>query len=425
MEVKLGYKKCEVGVIPEDWDVKVLGQLSEFVTSGSRGWARHYSDRGPIFVRSQNIRYGYLDFTDQQCVIPPAGAEGSRTRLKQSDLLITMTGNSVGNVAWLEQDLGEAYISQHVGLVRLSEPSFAEYICLFLAPGSPGNSQIWASQTGQSKPGLNLKNLEDLWVALPPHAERDAIAEALSDVDGLLGGLDRLISKKRDLKQAAMQQLLTGHTRLPGFHGEWEVNTLGEIADVKTGPFGSSLHESDYVRDGTPIITVEHLGEFGVKHFNLPLVSDTDRQRLRAYSLEVGDIVFSRVGSVDRNALIRPSEAGWLFSGRLLRVRPDKKKAFAQFLSYQFHGEAFKGLVRNVAVGQTMACLNTQILKGILVRLPSVPEQTAIAKVLSDLDAELAALEQRREKTRDLKQAMMQELLTGKTRLVPAGASHA
>jgi type I restriction enzyme S subunit len=186
-------------------------------------------------------------------------------------------------------------------------------------------------------------------------------------MDALLGTLDQLIAKKRDLKQAAMQQLLTGQTRLPGFNGEWEVKRLGEIADVKTGPFGSSLHESDYVRNGTPIITVEHLGEFGVERFNLPLVSDFDRQRLRAYSLEVGDIVFSRVGSVDRNALIRLTEAGWLFSGRLLRVRPDNQKAYAPFLSYQFHGEAFKGLVRNVAVGQTMACLNTQILKGILV----------------------------------------------------------
>ena len=253
---------------------------------------------------------------------------------------------------------------------------------------------------------------------LPPLPEQRAIAGALSDVDALIGALDQLIAKKRDLKQAAMQQLLTGKTRLPGFHGEWEVKRLGEIADVKTGPFGSSLHESDYVPDGTPIITVEHLGEFGVAHFNLPLVSDSDRHRLRAYSLEIGDIVFSRVGSVDRNALIRPDEEGWLFSGRLLRVRPDRKKAFAPFVSYQFHGEAFKGLVRNVAVGQTMACLNTQILKGIAVVLPSLPEQTAIAEVLSDMDAELTALTQRRDKTRALKQGMMQELLTGNTRLV-------
>jgi type I restriction enzyme S subunit len=215
-----------------------------------------------------------------------------------------------------------------------------------------------------------------------------------------------------------MQQLLAGQTRLPGFQGKWEVKLLGEISDVKTGPFGSSLHESDYVRDGTPIITVEHLSEFGVEHSSLPMVSESDRRRLRAYSLDVGDIVFSRVGSVDRNALIRVTEAGWLFSGRLLRVRPDKQRVFAPFLSYQFHGETFKNSVRNVAVGQTMASLNTQILKGISVVLPSLREQSAIAEVLMEIDEELSMLRERRKKTQALKQGMMQELLTGRVRLV-------
>ncbi len=270
---------------------------------------------------------------------------------------------------------------------------------------------------------LNQGVLGRLRVQLPPVPEQRAIAAVLSDVDALLDALDRLIAKKRDLKQAAMQQLLTGKTRLPGFAGEWELKWLGEVANVKTGPFGSSLHERDYVQDGTPIITVEHLGEFGVEHFNLPLVSSSDRQRLRAYALEAGDIVFSRVGSVDRNALIRRAEAGWLFSGRLLRVRPDAQIAFAPYVSYYFHSETFLTSVREVAVGQTMACLNTQILKGLTVALPSLSEQTAIAVVLAEMDIELIALEQRLAKTRALKQAVMQELLTGKTRLVsPRGA---
>jgi type I restriction enzyme S subunit len=128
---------------------------------------------------------------------------------------------------------------------------------------------------------------------------------------------------------------------------------------------------------------------------------------------------------VDRNALIRESEAGWLFSGRLLRVRPDTLKADAQFLTHQFHGEAFLTSVREVAVGQTMPCLNTQILKGVSVTLPPLPEQGAIAAVLSDINVNIQELEQRLAKTRDLKQAMMQELLTGKTRLVTSEAIHA
>ena len=198
---------------------------------------------------------------------------------------------------------------------------------------------------------------------------------------------------------------------------DWEVTHVRDVASVKTGPFGSSLHERDYVQDGTPIITVEHLDEFGVVHSNLPMVSDADKQRLKAYSLEENDIVFSRVGSIDRNSLIRKTEAGWLFSGRLLRIRPNDKKAFAPYLSYHFHDEPFKQRVRSVAVGQTMPSLNTQIIKGIDVVLPPFPEQRAISGALSDVDALISGLDQLIAKKRDLKQAAMQQLLTGNLRL--------
>ncbi len=199
---------------------------------------------------------------------------------------------------------------------------------------------------------------------------------------------------------------------------DWEVKKLGEIADVKTGPFGSSLHERDYVNDGTPIITVEHLGEQGVVHKNLPMVSDMDKKRLSAYVLQTNDIVFSRVGSVDRNSLITAEESGWLFSGRLLRIRLNPKQVIPAYLSYHFHQEPTKQRIRSVAVGQTMASLNTKILKDIMVILPpNKAEQTAIAEALSDADALISRLEQLIAKKRNIKQGAMQELLTGKKRL--------
>ena len=135
-------------------------------------------------------------------------------------------------------------------------------------------------------------------------------------------------------------------------------------------------------------------------------------------TLQKHDIVFSRVGSVDRNALVSAQEDGWLFSGRLLRIRPKIKGVFSPYLSYHFHDEPFKQRVRSVAVGQTMPSLNTQIMKNVVVALPPLPEQRAIAAVLSDMDAEIAALEARRVKTRALKQGMMRALLTGRIRLI-------
>jgi len=198
---------------------------------------------------------------------------------------------------------------------------------------------------------------------------------------------------------------------------DWDVFQLQDITNVKTGPFGSSLHEKDYVNDGTPIITVEHLSENGVVHCNLPMVSDSDKERLKAYILEENDVVFSRVGSVDRNSIIGKKEIGWLFSGRLLRVRPKTKILFSPFLSYQFHSEPFKNRIRGVAVGQTMASLNTQILNSIEIFLPPLPEQNAIAAALSDADGLIGALETLIAKKRAIKQAAMQQLLTGRTRL--------
>ncbi|QRN82041.1 restriction endonuclease subunit S [Chloroflexota bacterium] len=207
-------------------------------------------------------------------------------------------------------------------------------------------------------------------------------------------------------------------TEIGLFPEDWTVMKVSEISDVKTGPFGSTLHEKDYVQSGTPIITVEHLGITNVIHDNLPLVSDTDKKRLKAYLLNKGDIVFSRVGSVDRSALIRSSEVGWLFSGRLLRVRPFRKLVLPEYLIYQFQSEPLKQRVREVAVGQTMASLNTKILDSIKVIIPpTLKEQKAIAEVLSDMDAYIDSLEQLIAKKRLIKQGVMQELLTGKRRL--------
>ena len=164
------------------------------------------------------------------------------------------------------------------------------------------------------------------------------------------------------------------------------VDLCVEKIGVQTGPFGSQLHQKDYVEIGTPIITVEHLGENRIEHSNTPYVSDEDRQRLAKYTLKEGDIVFSRVGSVDRRAIVRKQENGWLFSGRCLRVRVDNKKIDSRYLSYFFGHEGFKNHIRSIAVGATMPSINTKILSEICVYYPEQQEQKAIAHVLGTLD---------------------------------------
>ena len=173
---------------------------------------------------------------------------------------------------------------------------------------------------------------------------------------------------------------------------EWKEYKLGDVAEVQTGPFGSQLHQSDYKQIGTPIITVEHLGENKIIHENLPLVGEEDRQRLIKYTLQEGDIVFSRVGSVDRRVYIRKEEDGWMFSGRCFRVRSDKKKVNPKFLSYYFGQESFRELIRRIAVGATMPSINTTILCEVDISIPNLDYQTDIASILSSLDDKIDLL---------------------------------
>ena len=213
-----------------------------------------------------------------------------------------------------------------------------------------------------------------------------------------------------------LDHLITLHQRQPFLHStpviypiaqlitvfytsSWEQRKLGDISEIKTGPFGSTLHADDYVSDGTPIITTEHFktGTLPRSKNGLPQVSDADYKRLTAYTLDDGDIVFSRVGSVDINALITPFQSNWLFSGRVLRVRPQTNIS-SQFLHTRLETGSIKADIRARAVGQTMPSINTEILKITPLVLPtSAAEQEQIGSYFAAID-NLITLHQRKGK---------------------------
>ena len=188
---------------------------------------------------------------------------------------------------------------------------------------------------------------------------------------------------------------------------------LGSLADVQTGPFGSQLHSSDYVAEGTPIITVEHLiGENEISHDSIPLVSVSDRTRLIRYSLQTGDLVFSRVGAIDRCSYVSPREDGWLFSGRLLRVRPDRSRVDSRFLASYLAHEPSQRWIRAHAVGSTMPCLNTSILKRVPLSLPPLPTQRTIAEILDTTDGAIRSTERLIAKLEQAGEGLRHDLLT-------------
>lgn len=423
---KPAYKQTEVGVIPTDWEVKSLGDLKPFVTSGSRGWAAFYSDLGSLFVRITNMSRDsiYLDLENTKFVnLPAESSEGIRTQLQEHDVLISITAD-IGIVSYVDRLVPiPAYINQHIALVRFDQTkTCGKFVSYFLASEKPQRLFRASTDTG-AKAGMSLSTVQKIEVALPLFPEQRAIAAALGDADALLGGLDRLIAKKRDLKQAAMQQLLTGQTRLPGFSGEWEVKRLGSAGKCLRGV--SYRGDSDLATHDTPH-TKRLLRSNNVQ--NATVITDevqfvnAARVASRQILLKDDILICMANGSkalVGKAGLFMVNDGNeYTFGAFMGCFRTNSSEANPAFVFYLFQTAQYRDYINNLLAGSSINNLRPSSIESLEFPTPPLPEQTAIAAILSDMDAEISALVARRDKTRDLKQAMMQELLTGRTRLV-------
>lgn len=277
------------------------------------------------------------------------------------------------------------------------------------------------TSSGSLSPRTKWKDLARQEFPLPPIDEQRRIAEILWAAEDVIVKNETFVAEMEHYKQLMMRDLFSkgiGHRdyRVVKTVGmaptDWIIETLSDISSVKTGPFGAQLHQEDYVEYGTPIITVEHLGDNRIIHRDLPHVSEQDKHRLSQYVLTQGDIVFSRVGSVDRGCLITHNEEGWLFSGRLLRVRVNKTKILPRYLSYYFQREEFKVHIRRIAVGGIMPSINTTLLSSVFIPVPSIAEQRQIAAILSATDDTIAAARASVDASKALKMQMINEFLS-------------
>lgn len=306
----------------------------------------------------------------------------------------------------------EAATNQACAAIILKEGYSREYAFHYLASRYDEIRKL--SNTGNQE-NLNGALVRSIPVLLPPLSEQSAIATALSDVDALLSSLDALIAKKRDIKQAAMQQLLTGKTRLPGFEGEWTVKRLDQLANIRSGGTPSTT-VSRFWDGGIPWCTPTDITRLGGGKYLL----DTSRQitseglsNSSAEFIPANSVVMTSRATIGECAInLKPVTTNQGFKNFVLFEDTD-----VNFLYYLLQTQK-QGFIQ-LCAGSTFLEIGKTQLAAYKVHLPSTKaEQTAIAEVLSDMDAELAALEARRDKTRLLKQGMMQELLTGKTRLV-------
>ena len=403
MELKPGYKQTEVGVIPEDWDVKRLGEIGKVVRGGSPRPAGDPKFFDGDFIpwltvaALTNIPDHQLEVRHTETRLTEEGSKRSRT-LQPGTVIIANSGATLGiaKVSIIEccaNDGVAAIIDQHVG-----EKAF---VCHCINAQTQRLREVVA--TGNGQPNLNTGLIKEIAIPWPPQTEQAAIAECISDLDKLLRCLEEAVVKKQRLKQAIMQELLTGKRRLPGFQGEWEVKRLGDVLKFQVGcPFSSAF--------------------FNDKEQGLRLVKNRD--------LKSDDQVFHYSGKYDQSFQVIDGDVlvgmdgdffpcRWgkglaLLNQRVGRIVP-MRGLNRSFAFYYLLGPLKE--IESTTSGTTVKHLSHGDIEDIEKPLPSVPEQNSIAAVLIEMDAELAVLEQRLEKTCALKQGMMQQLLTGKFRL--------
>lgn len=431
MELRPGYKRTDAGVIPEDWDVKPLGSTLRKGRLGGNYPNQEQETESPL-IKMGNLARGQMDVSTLE-YIPPGVKIDPVHRLSNGDVLFNTrnTLDLVGKVAIWRNELPIAYYNSN--LMRLEfdahQVPSGEYACVALnTAASLANLRALATGT-TSVAAIYTRDLMGLPIVLPPPQEQLEIARALNDMHALLEGLERLIVKKRDLKQATMQQLLTGQTRLPGFAGEWAVKTLGELFDF-SGGFSASrdqlstegycyLHYGDI--HGATKTFVDTTSDYQrIPKLNIPLQKVSPKSLL-----DDGDVVFvdaseDEEGTSKHVVVVNNGRIPFISGLHTIVAKSKTDELNHEYRRYCFQTKAIQEQFRFYAVGTKVSGISKTNIPKLTLPVPSPAEQIAIASVLMDMDAELAALEQRLAKTRDLKQAMMQELLTGRTRLVGA-----
>ena len=268
-------------------------------------------------------------------------------------------------------------------------------------------------------PSLSKEAINETIALVPSFNEQSRLGEFFSDLDSLITLHQRKYDKLVIFKKSMLEKMFpkdgesVPEIRFAGFTDPWEQRKLGDVADIKTGPFGTLLHAEDYVDDGIPIVTTEHFktGALPKDKEGIPQVSEEDAKRLEQYRAKEGDILFSRVGSVDANAQVFAGQDGWLFSGRVLRARPDLTLVSSAYLHYELETEEVKSSVISRAVGGTMASINTEILFQTPIFIPAkMTEQNKIGSTCARLDSLITLHQRKLELLQNIKKSLLDKM---------------
>jgi len=412
LSVKSGYKLTEAGVLPEEWESKQFTEVTDLITCGIAATPQYVPEsKGFPFLSSTNVKDGKIIWKNYKFI-----SENLHSQLyknnppKKNDVLYSRVG-TIGEAAVVDVDF-EFSIYVSLTLIKPKKILDSHYLMHLLnsAPyKSRAKEQVYL---GGGVGNLNVDVVRRYPIPIPSIHEQQKISSALLDISNLISNLDQLIAKKRDIQQATMQQLLTGQRRLPGFSGEWEMRRLGDLAEMGSG--GTPLSSVAAYYDGDiPWVSISDMTKGG------KIIESTERNltalgfaNSAAQIFPVGTVLYAMYASLGECSI---AGKALCTSQAILGIRA-KNNLHAEFLYYYLL--FLKETVKTLGQQGTQSNLNKGMVQDFRLSLPSLLEQTAIATILSDMDADLATLEIRRNKAHQLKQGMMQELLTGRIRLL-------
>lgn len=436
VEMKSGYKMTEVGVIPEDWEVKTLGKLA--CINGRIGF-RGYTVKdlvrkgeGAIAIGGKHISKNYLDLSDAEYISWKKYYESPEIMVKQGDIVLAQRG-TLGKSALIKSDIGPATINP--SLVLINKIKCNNLYLIYNMQSSSVTDYILQINSQTSIPMISQKQIEGIKIAIAKlDSEQAAIATALSDVDSLISALTKKIEKKKAIKQGLMQQLLTGKKRLPGYEKnrepvqtewgaipkDWKTLSIGKCCSIKARIGWQGLKKSEYLSSGEYVlVTGTDFLNGRIDWKSCVYVSKKRYEQDANIQIVKHDILITKDGTIGKVAFLDDVPCLGTLNSGIFVVRSHSEELDQCYLSKIFESFIFDAFLESLVAGSTINHLYQKDFVHFNFPVPpTMSEQTAIANILSDCDSEIAALEEKRDKYKEIKQGMMQQLLTGKIRLI-------
>lgn len=416
--------------IPTGWQELKIEKLSSKVGSGvtPRGGASVYTANGIKFIRSQNVHFSGLKLSDVVYVSQEIHESMSGSQLKELDVLLNITGASIGRCTFVPKDFGEANVNQHVCIIRPNEKVDSVYLSQWLASDF-GQNEIMKNQAGGNREGLNFQQIKSMEVILPFVSEQKKISAILTSVDDVIEKTQAQINKLKDLKTGMMQELLTRGVGVDGKpHTEFKDSPVGripkgwdvvQISELCTDVVDCVNKTAPVVDYKTPykMLRTTNIKNGRVDTDNVRCVTkETYHTWTRRMKPESGDLIFTREAPVGECGVLKDAK-GVFLGQRTMMYRANKTKTSSGYLMYSLMSEYGQKQLENFSGGSTVPHMRVPDCSKILIKLPSLKEQRIIVDSLNSLDFSRQKKEQKVSKLSSLKKALMQDLLTGKVRV--------